>query len=480
MTRMALRGVALAIGIIVMTGIAEAKLGSKEWRSLSKKARKALKRRDAGTVASLVAEVAGDDSVRAVELIGTLYKLDNASVYSACKDALASISEPAAVKHMALKLGKGGGSWTFRVLLADAFAQRSDDETMDALCKSLSDKRSEVARATIEAILSRRDKRAVSPLIDLLESLEKRKKGELIYNQVMDALVSLTGESLDAAVDWRNWWSIKKDSFAVPERPTTGKKAKKIEGTAERRPKFFGSELKSKRIVFVIDVSGSMQATDPAPSGGAPARPESGGGGGAAKPAPTSGSRVRIDRAKFQLSRAIEMLPKGTHFSVLAYNGALAAGQYPKKTDPIQPKVGGRQWLHIWSPKLMPSNAKSRKSAVDFVGGFKAEGGTFTFTALRMAFQIKGVDNIILLSDGAPNDYDGPTQMTPDQIVAEIKNINKFRRVRIDTFGFDPAGAGAAPAGRGSVPGGAGMANPLVEFLKKLAEQNSGKFTPIS
>ncbi|MDF1666017.1 MAG: hypothetical protein P1V97_29945 [Planctomycetota bacterium] len=488
MKTFAQRAMILSLGFALVMPVAEAKLDSKEWSKLGKKARRAAKQGDGGTVAMLIPDIAADDSVRAVDLIGALSMLDDNDVYEAAQAALANMSDSKAVSHMCVKLSKGSGKWAFRVLLADAFGNRSDGESMQALNTATGDRRPEVLRSVIDAILQRRDKSSVSPLIDLLASYEKKKKTGLNVEKVREALTSLTGEDFSAAVDWKSWWDPRKSGFDVPERPTTGAKAKKVEGTMERKPKFFGSELKSRRIVFVIDVSGSMQMADPGvPGGNTPKRPTSG-GKNAPKPDPVSKSRVRIERAKFQLELAVKALPKDCKFSIIAYHGG--GGGVPTKGQKLLPQSDKMPWLSVFSKKLVPASSKSVKSkAVTFIRALKPMGVTWTFNAIRSAFEIIECDNVIVLSDGAPNDppYGKSAGAAPnpgapgggmstDDILKEVKGLNNRRKLRIDTFGFDPN------AGRGGRRGGSvigGMSNPYVDFLKKLAKQNGGKFTPI-
>ena len=89
-----------------------------------------------------------------------------------------------------------------------------------------------------------------------------------------------------------------------------------------------------------------------------------------------------------------------------------------------------------------------------------------------------------------------------EKILKRVADINSSRKVRIDTFGFDPAGgakgggAGGAPGGSaggapgggaGGAPGGGAGGGPgggpaggsLADFLQRLAEQNGGKYRPI-
>jgi hypothetical protein len=483
------------IGALLLSGTANARpnLSSGEFRGLKKEIGKALKLGQYTTVATKIRAMGKDDSKRAIDYICSIAKVPDAETYNAGMEAVAGMRSDEAQDHITKKLAKGGSA-VGKMLLVDAMAERNDDFAGRALGVAVTDKQAEVQRAAISAIKRKKMKHAVDGLIGLLERLEKRDADGLNYSLVQETLTAITNESFEKAEDWRNYWEPRKQSF----RPTTGRPTKKAGGTsARKRPRFFGSELKSNRLVFVIDTSGSMSAADPGgPTGGAGA---GGGartptGGGKAKPAPVSSSRVRIERAKFQLIQVIDALPPKARFTILAYSGVTVSGPgadaaYGKDPKLLPPKLGGFEWLKIWRPKLMAANAKS------FVKGLKANGGTFTLNALRHAFKISGADTVVLLSDGYPNDFDREQnkQLDGDEILKEVKAMNRMRRLVIDTFGFDASGpaGGKNPFARGKrrggtggglgpggFGGGGGMGG-LSGFMKRLAGQNGGGYTQI-
>lgn len=496
MKRMLRAGLVLSLAVLLCAP-AEAGLSSKEWSKLSKNVRKAAKYAQYSAMVGFIAEIGNDDSVRAVELLSWCSRVSDPDVYDAIREALSGMNNDGAVDAMCEQLSKGGSNWRFRVILADAFGRRTDQKTIGALNQSLEDRKDEVVRSALISMKRRRDKSSMEALVSKLEYLDKKRRTGLIRNTVVDLLTSMSGEEFESAEDWRGWWDARKDQFEVLSREASGRKRKRVEGTELRKkPKFFGSEINSRRIVFVIDVSGSMRASDPArPKTPGSGREATGGDKDKEKPDPVAPSRVRLERAKFQLALAINALPKDAAFSIIAYHGA--AGAVPPRGAKIMPQVLGKKisWLSVWSPKLVPARSKAAvKKAATWVGELKPLGGTFTFNGLRAAFEIKDVDNIILLSDGAPNDPVLPqpgaanpqprpgqpvpgglgAYMSPDDILKEIQGLNKFRKIRIDTFGFDSQPAGLR--GR-TINGGQ---NPFVEFLKKVAGQNGGKFTPIN
>lgn len=486
---------ALLLTLALSGGLAEARpnLSSSEFNTLKKAASRALKAGQYSAAGGKLRELGKDDSKRAVDFLCSVAKIPDPETYGAAMDAISEMRSEEAEAHILKRLKKSGKPAS-KMLLVDAMAERADPFSGKALGIAVMDKAPEVQRAAVSAIKRKKLKHALDGLIDLLERLEKKDPDGLNLALVQETLTAVTGESFTKAEDWRNFWEPRKQQF----RPVTGKVHKKPGGTHQRkRPSFFGSEIRSNRLVFVIDTSGSMNQADPERAGtggpggaGRPPRTPTGGPGGAGA-APVSNSRVRIERAKFQLVQVIKMLPKDAHFTILAYSGVLVAGPggqagLPKGADPngpLPPKLAGFEWLKQWKPKLMPANKKNKESAIAFTKSLQANGGTFTLNALKHAVRVPEADTIVVLSDGYPNDHNPKTNasMGGEEILKEIKSINRMKRLVIDTFGFDPsAGAGGGLRGGGSMGrGGGGGAGSLGKFMQDLAGQNGGRYTQI-
>lgn len=461
--------------LLASVAVAKPTLSAKEFGDLKKDATNAAKKGDLSEVASKLRELGRDDSERAIETISDLgVRIPDMDIYEAARDAIASMQSPEAVAALVAKCGKERNPMV-KILLVDAVAARTDAASEEAIGNALGDSSDEVLRAAIQAAKKRKSVRSVEALIALHAKFEKGKEaGGLMLTNVKEALLAITGEQFEKAQDWTNYWEPRKASF----RPVTGDKPKKLEGgTGERaKPKFFGSEIRSNRIVFVIDTSGSMEAADPMPANGDPT---------------PGGSRVRMDRAKQQLTQVVDALPADCKFTIVSYNGILfqggpgGAGQLPPGTPPdgpLPPTIGGHEWAKIFKPRLFPANASTKAEAKQFIAELKANGATFTFNALKLAFEIQEADTIILLSDGVPTEIDRKdgSEMTTDKILEQVGAMNRFRRLRIDAFGFDAASGGAPGAGGGSRGRGfGGGMGALSEFMQKLAEQNGGAYTQI-
>lgn len=458
-----------------LAGIVEARptLSNKEFGDLKKDAQRAAAAGSNDVVASKLRDLARDDSERAVEFIAELaVRIPDMSVYEAARDAIAGMQSDEATSGLLALVAKERNPMV-KILLVDAIAARTDERSAAGIASALGDRTDEVLRAAVAAAKKRKLTAAVDALIGVIERLEgTREEDSLLMTQVRECLLAITGEQFRKAVDWRNYWEPRKASF----RPVTGDAPKELHSTSERaRPTFFGSEIKSNRLAFVIDTSGSMEAADPVTNGD-----------------PSPGSRIRMERAKQQLTAVIELLPEDTRFTIISYSGALfqgggPAGQLPPGTPedgPLPPTLGGIEWLKVFKPRIIQANARGKTEAKDWVSKLQANGATFTYNALRVAFEVEGIDTIVLLSDGVPTEIDRKTSsgMTTEKILEEIQGLNRFRRLRIDTFGFDaggggsPAGAGGGSHGRGGGGGGGGS---LGQFMQDLAAQNGGAYTQI-
>lgn len=320
----------------------------------------------------------------------------------------------------------GSGAVELRIVAAVVCANRDDDATLEALIEVLPTRRDTLRRMVTRALVSRRDKRAVPPLIDLLERQEGKPGGGA--GLIARALRELTGKGFTAAATWRSFWEAHGADFELPE-ASEAREALVPEGDDATAARFFGRELDSDRIVFVIDVSGSMSVADRRSE----ERPETG-----QSPYATD-SRVRIERAKAELMQAVASLPRSASFTVIAYSGYPPPGTL---TRPDDPDAGN--WLQTLSPRLVRATSRNVERAAEFVERLRAAGSTFTGRAIEAALTIDDADLIVLLSDGAPTEWTdeggSPRGLSVSEVRQRIRTANRYRRVTIDSFGFEGSG----------------------------------------
>ncbi len=377
-----------------------------------------------------------DDGKAAKWIIQNGAKKQKFELYDGAKNALLTMKSDDAIEAMCSKARKG--SFEEKMLLAEVFRGMSDKKTAQALTQMVLDKKPEVVREAAISLSERGIRDGVDNLIEAMETYEKI-KGRT-YDEIRRALVGLVGGGADltSAADWRNYWDIKKaEKDAEPV--TSGPKVDEDGGvmkdggphTVSDNPKFFGTEVASKRILFILDGSGSMQASasDPRQRG----RPGQ----------PLADARINVTKA--ELKNCIQGLKKTAKFDIIVYNNV----------------------VKVWAGKLASAKGAAKKSAAKFIDEWDANQVTHTDDAVEKAFSSKGykdVDTIFLLSDGCPT-HSGRNDDTP-QLIAEIlsyvKDKNATRKIKIFTFGF------LSPNPQGP--------DILAQFMKDLAEQNGGKF----
>jgi septal ring factor EnvC (AmiA/AmiB activator) len=203
--------------------------------------------------------------------------------------------------------------------------------------------------------------------------------------------------------------------------------------------RFAGINLTGKKVIFLIDISGSMGMLD------------------SKTKAPTKWPQVCT-----ALGKVIRSLPDVSHYQVIVFAEGV---WYPMG------KVG--QWLPF-DPKTSP------KSMEDALRRIEPKGGTKMRPAFAEAFRFRetGLDTIYLVSDGLPNDDDNlPPEVTKLQEVERTTYLSQQIRqllktvwnrpinnqtVRINAIGFyfDSPEVGA--------------------FLWALARENNGGFVGMS
>jgi hypothetical protein len=153
--------------------------------------------------------------------------------------------------------------------------------------------------------------------------------------------------------------------------------------------RFYGIPTHSHRVVFCIDISGSMLF----PMDGK---------GGRREP--------RINRTRRELLRTLSDLSPGTLFNVYLFAGGTAA----------------------LGPRLVPATPEHKQAAIAFLEEQGITGGTNIYGVLTEALD-SGADTVFLLSDGEP------TQgliLDPALIIEEIAARNAHAAATIHTIGL--------------------------------------------
>jgi hypothetical protein len=308
----------------------------------------------------------------------------------------------------------------------------------------------QVRASAVAALGVVRRRESIEPLLERM-ALEE---GRLVAD-IGSALESITGRGFGQRLEsWQQFWSTFQDRFEIP---TDEQLAKLREAQAKSREKYsppgavsyHGIETPSRRILFVIDVSGSMESEvvekERFAAGEYP-------------------SMLRIDIVKTELMRTIEKLEPYVEFNVVAF-----------ATD-----------VSTWKNQLVPANVLSKSSALEWVGRLQSIGGsskedlaraglvgsanleagkTNTYAALMAALGVEpgakrdeysvAVDTIFFMSDGRPSHGD---YVDTDDILREVRMANSVRKVVIHTIALGEF---------------------QKEFMRQLASENGGVFVDL-
>ncbi len=239
---------------------------------------------------------------------------------------------------------------------------------------------------------------------------------------VLRHLATVAGQDFGHDITaWKRWLDSRKqgDSLAAARVALTRADSNQ---SYSQKPTFFGIPVQAKRIVFVVDKSGSM----------------SGSLDSANLPRKSSRTRAetRIERARRELVGAIAKLPADARFDIIAFDDRLAA----------------------WQPGLVYATAGNKAIAYQYIAGINARGDTAWFDALDRAMRLDGnLEAIYFLTDGEPTV--GRIVSQP-AIVHAISRDNVYRRITIHVIGM---GVGATAEG----------------FLKTLARASGGTYRAV-
>jgi len=270
-----------------------------------------------------------------------------------------------------------------------------------------------------------------------------------LRDDISGALKRLTGMDFGYQADvWQKWWNENKDKWSGPG-TTPGSAPVKSGGggggTTAEPPTFFGLKITSKKVLFVLDITGSMNdPSEPPEDAKKPGNVVSGGNAPPPDPWEPGKKGTKIEVLKYEFERTISKLDPKVTFNIIVYSVPVL----------------------VWKEKMMPATPPNRAEAIDFVKKQSANGMTATGDALEKAFELAGngvrdknyaalVDTIYLMTDGAPNAGKYPTT---DDILRKVGEWNTLSKVIINTIGL----------------GDKSNYNP--DFLMRLAKMTGGTF----
>jgi Mg-chelatase subunit ChlD len=223
----------------------------------------------------------------------------------------------------------------------------------------------------------------------------------------------LKGQAKAAAAKIRNALKPGAEPFgkpasrpAGPPRPAGEEEIDPRTGKPRPSTTFYGIQTRSKRILYILDVSGSMS-----------------------DPRARSGDKLPIDVAKEELTQSIRSLPEDAVFNIVFFNHEVAAW----KEKPVKADKAGKTEASAWIAARAPAGATNIFDALE--RGFRLAGRGTHDKQYAVA-----VDTIFFLSDGQAN---RGRLVEPAQIVAEVRRLNSEQKLKIHAVGI---GKGHDPA----------------------------------
>jgi uncharacterized protein YegL len=222
-------------------------------------------------------------------------------------------------------------------------------------------------RCTMQGLVETRGKDELKRLVELLPRL----KG-LVLVDVLSHLNRATGQDFGVDVaKWKSWLTQNPDRPKSLERPKTARSG--------RIREYYGIPITARRVVFVLDTSGSMEG-------------------------------AKIEAAQTELIRVVMELAEDVYFTLIAFDKS----------------------VRVWQPLLVPATSELKEQAVSYVLKQRASGSTASFDALEAAFDFDA-EAIYFVSDGAPS---LGKMDVPKDIIATISKWNRVRRISIHTVGI--------------------------------------------
>jgi hypothetical protein len=210
---------------------------------------------------------------------------------------------------------------------------------------------------------------------------------------------------------WRIWWDENRGNYD----PASVRLGPLVLGSGEDRTER-AIQVDEKRVVFLVDVSGSMAGEVTVGEGQESTRR-------------TRGRKLAI--VKQELLKILTSLTPETSFSIVWFSS--------------EPST-------IWnSPR--PGSKRNVRKAIKAIEDLSFRGRTNIMDSLARVLKRPSVDAIYLFSDGEPNQG---SLRDPDEILTQIAGLNKDGRRKIHVV--DVGGS---------------------DFLKCLAEENEGRYIPL-
>jgi hypothetical protein len=337
-------------------------------------------------------------------------------VRAAALDSLVRLDAPKAAS-MAEK-AVADKAYQVRLLAAELGPKINPEVGLKAFDAAIKDVDWRVRVGAIAGAKELRKRECIGPLVEMLT----KEKGRLRWDALV-ALQDLSGKDLGLdPKPWKAWWDAAKDAFD-PVAKGTGKPGDAPQA-GMTKAEFFKVPIFSTRILFILDLSGSMK-----------------------DPAPGKGSATKLDAAKEGMTATIKALETDVFFGMLGC-GSTDDGVYLLKEQKTW-----RKKLALW-PAVPPNKSDAEK----WIKNVESRGWTNLWDAIEYGFTDDQVDTIFLYTDGGAS---RGVWVASGEFMGELKKLNRFRKIVIHTV---------------EVPGTTANTADNVKLLKDIAEATEGVY----
>lgn len=228
------------------------------------------------------------------------------------------------------------------------------------------------------------------PAVKLLAEHMQRATG-LVRYETYERLKLLTGQDFGPAKgSWEAWLRDRGDDFALPTEARArqmlaelaARKAQSNEGYG--KAEYHGLAVRPGGTLFILDVSGSMGFNY------------------------TSDAQLFHTFFVNELCATIENLTGDHHFNIVNFSSSASS----------------------WKPQLVLADDANKKEAIAYLKGLRPWGATNLSDSLQRAFNMDGVQQVYLMTDGDPT----RGMILKSAIVDWVVELNRTRRIRFHTI----------------------------------------------
>lgn len=342
--------------------------------------------------------------------------------------------------------------WQLRMAAAEGLGYAGQPEAVEELRRLII--RGEepiVVETALEAVARLGTRDAVEPLIEGLKvgRLRARQKVRAALRRIARDEFRMEKDYHVDPNSWAKWWDKVKRGVD-PDDPTF---------TESETASYFHFPIHSDRVLFILDISGSMNWPDAPRDSGIK---------------PSDWDKRRIDVAHRELYAALRALAKQNQ------GREMPKAKKGETSDvPVAPDADGNEpptlfnlatfagVVTAWKQEAVLATEENVEEGIAWIEKQLPRGGTATYDALAFGCLQPKVDTVYFLSDGVPSLGKYEEQET---ILAEVRKLNRFNRVSINTI--------ALIVGLSPIESARKYEDPedMADFMARIASENQGRF----